>query len=328
MFNRILVASDLVTTADAPVLSAIGLARQQGSRIFLLHVMESASTENRHQVRHFATDETIHANPAYEATVAQALARTYGDHLAGLDHGIEVAAGFPWEAILQMAAAVDADLIVLGPHSTRAKDKGVVRTAGRVGSTVENVITRETCPVMVVNRPAQPDQLRFRQVLVPIDFSRACECAVCFAARLAARHASRLQVFHMLPVPPYPKYSHEDFIADSEKARKRLETLCSPYLEGIEHEYRVRAGAMPHLEILKSATETETDLIVLGSHTKEASGKWYPGSVVERVSYRAACPVMVINDPDVLIRWEGSVAPADDAADDHLIHVLTGRVSG
>jgi hypothetical protein len=48
MFNRMVVATDIVITADAPVVSAARFARQQAARFYLLHVMESASTENRH----------------------------------------------------------------------------------------------------------------------------------------------------------------------------------------------------------------------------------------------------------------------------------------
>jgi hypothetical protein len=33
---------------------------------------------------------------------------------------------------------------------------------------------------------------------------------------------------------------------------------------------------------------------------KQNNGKWYVGSVVERVSYRATCPVIVITDPGII----------------------------
>ena len=42
----------------------------------------------------------------------------------------------------------------------------------------------------------------------------------------------------------------------------------------------------------------------MGSHTKEKTGKWYPGSVVEQVSCRSFCPVAVVTDPEVLLPWE------------------------
>lgn len=324
MFKRILAATDVVTVVDAPVLSAARMARQQVARLYLLHVMESSSLENRRLVRHYATGAEIVADADYEAAVSQVLRQTYRDALTDVDMKLRVTIGFPWEAILRWSAQVEADLIVLGPHSTRAREKGVVRVAGNIGSTVENVVTRESCPVMIVNRPFADEQLSFRMVMIPVDFSRSCECAVCFAARVASGCHSRLLVFHMLPVPPVPKYSREAYTRDKAHARRRLESLYSPYLDGIDYHYLINAGALPHLEILKAAEEKQADLIVMGSHTKETSGKWYPGSAVERVGYRAACPVVVITDPQVLEHWGGKLSTTQQQETDRLIHVFTG----
>jgi nucleotide-binding universal stress UspA family protein len=324
MFKKVFVATDMVSTVDAPVVSAARLARRHDARLCLLHVLESASTDNRRLVRHFASGEEMLADAGYAKEVHQALATTYRQALAGVAHDIHVTVGFPWQEILIWAKTVDSDVILLGPHSSRAEEKGVVRIAGRVGSTVENVITRETCPVMIVNQAASEEQLRFGSILVPTDFSRSCESAVCFAARLASRYNSRMAVFHMLPVPPVPKYTHDHYLADEARARRRLESAYQAYLEGIDHRYLIRAGALPHLEILGCAAQEKIDLIVIGSHTKESSGKWYPGSVVERVGFRTTCPVMVITDPAVLQHGDGLV-PDDQPPDkDRLIHVFTG----
>jgi nucleotide-binding universal stress UspA family protein len=323
MFNKVLSATDMVSTVDAPVVSAARLARQHDARLHLLHVLESASTDNRRLIRHFETGEEMLADANYAKAVHQALATTYREPLAYVAHDIRITVGFPWQEILIWAKTVDSDVILLGPHSSRAEEKGVVRIAGRVGSTVENVITRETCPVMIVNQAASGEQLRFRRILVSTDFSRSCESAVCFAARLATRYNSQLAVFHMLPVPPVPKYTHANYVADEARTRRRLESAYQAYLEGIDHRYLIRAGALPHLEILGCAAKENMSLIVMGSHTKESSGKWYPGSVVERVGYRSACPVVVITDPAVLQHWEGGVTDDEPAENDRLIHIFT-----
>ena len=64
---------------------------------------------------------------------------------------------------------------------------------------------------------------------------------------------------------------------------------------------------MPHLEILKYAEKKDADVIAMGSHTKEKAGKWYAGSVVERVGFRSKCPAVVVTDPEVLLPWEKSL---------------------
>ena len=328
MFNRIVTATDIITIGDAPVISAARIARQQGAHLYLLHVMESASTENRRLIRHFETGAEMTADSDYEDSIRQTLKKNYNDDLSGIPHEVKVTAGFPWEEILRWAEEIDTDLIVLGPHSTRAEEKGVVRIAGRVGSTVENVVTREACPVMVVNRPAEKDQMRFQRVLVAVDFSRSCECAVSFAANLATHYHSRLFVFHMIPVPPVPKYTRANYTADAAYARKRLGSFYATYLDKTNHQYLIQAGALPHLEILNHAMKNSANLIIMGSHTKEKQGKWYPGSAVERVGYRAACPVVVVTDPKVIAHWGATVTTDDEAEKDRLIHLFTGTRPG
>jgi nucleotide-binding universal stress UspA family protein len=324
MFKRILAATDIVATGDAPVISAARMARQQTARLYLLHVMESASTDNRRLIRHFETGEETIAGADYAHALGQTLEKTYQNDLSDIRHEIRVTAGYPWQEILRWAREIETDLVVMGPHSTRADERGVIRVAGRVGSTVENVVTRETCPVMVVNRPAPNDRFRFQRVLVAVDFSRSCECAICFAAALAKQYASRLLVFHMIPVPPFPKYSRDDYTADMANAKKRLESFYEGYLDGTDHRYLIKAGAIPHLEILTCSGDNDVDLIIMGSHTKEKPGKWYPGSAVERVAYRASCPSVVITDPGALAHWEVALPPDDGYGKDRLIHVFSG----
>ena len=58
------------------------------------------------------------------------------------------------------------------------------------------------------------------------------------------------------------------------------------------------------MEIEKYAEQNDVDLIVMGSHTKEKSGKWYVGSAVERVSLRSICPVIVVTDPKALLSMD------------------------
>ena len=325
MFNKIIVATDMVNVADAPVVTAARLAHRHNAHLYLLHVMESSSTDNRRLVRHFETGEEMLADVSYADTVRQALAATYRQPLADVSHEIRITVGYPWQETLLWAKAVNSDVMLLGPHSSRAEEKGVVRIAGRVGSTVENVITRETCPVMIVNQPASEDQLKFQRILVATDFSRSCESAICFAAQLTSRYSGHLSVFHMLPVPPHPKYTRDHFVADEARTRGRLASEYQSYLEKIDHQYLIRAGALPHLEIIECAKKENIDLIVMGSHTKQSLGKWYPGSVVERVGYRTMCPVVVITDPAVLLHWDGPI-PEDQHPDkDRLIHVFGSR---
>ncbi|MDJ0888885.1 MAG: universal stress protein [Desulfobacterales bacterium] len=330
MFKTILAATDQVTERDTVVEAAAHLAAANHGQLFILHVLESASTRNRRRVKHYATGEDMPCDADYENRIRHRLlaAHQTAVNTAPTSH-IRVATGYPWEAILRRARRDDADLIVMGPHSGRAIQKGVIRTVGKVGSTAEGVIRREKCPVMIVNPHRPMPSVRFSRILVGIDFSEACECALCFAGRLAKFHDASVCVFHMIPIPPYPKYTRHDYNADQSRSNERLMYFSRSYLEGTDWTHHTRGGVRPHEELLHYAEKVGADLIVLGSHTRQSEGKWYPGSVVERVSYRSKCPVVVINDPKALQPWEDLQASLakEMPSKDRRIHVFTGRTA-
>ncbi len=308
MFKRILAASDVLTAMDTPVLTAAKIAERNNAKLYILHVLESASTENRHLVKHFKTGEDLITTIDYEKAVKTQIEKIYKNAFQpSLRYEIRIVPGFPWEEILRWAREKSTDLIVLGPHSTRAEEKKVVRVVGKIGSTVEGVIMRENCPVMIVNPSILKKPLKFKRILVSIDFSRSCECALCFGVKFAKKYSSKIFPFHMIPVPPLPKYSKADYEADIDSAKKRLKEFCHEFLEGIDHQYCVWGGTLPHLEILKCVGKKDADLIMMGSHTKEKNGKWYAGSVVERAGYRSKCPVVIVTDPEVLLPWEDNL---------------------
>jgi len=308
MFKKILAASDVLDTMDAPVLTAVKIAERTHANLYILHVLESTSKENRHLVKHFRTDENIITTTDYEKSVKTQLETLYKDTLKpSLSYEIRVVPGFPWEEILRWSREKSTDLIVLGPHSTRAEEKKVIRVVGKIGSTVEGVIMRENCPVMIVNPSIGKKSPEFKRILVGIDFSRSCECALFLAVEFAKTYGSKLFPFHMIPVPPLPKYTKADYAADIDSAGKKLKEFCRDFIEDVDHELTVWGGVVPHLEILKCAEKKGVDLIMMGSHTKEKNGKWYAGSVVERTSYRSRCPVIAVTDPEVLLPWEDSL---------------------
>ena len=298
MFNNILSATDLVETRDAPVTAAFEIAKQNNGKLHILHVLESASSSNRHLVKHFETGQELENNPLYEKQVLTAIRHTYADHLRNHPHcEISVSTGYPFEEILNRARKIGAELIVIGPHSSRARQKGVVRVKGKVGSTAEGVILNECCPVMIVNQGLAHKKLQFKRLILGMDFSDSCLAAFRFALKMAGVYGSKIFAYNMLPVPPNSRYTQAKYQADLSAAQQRLAAVCREIPAQIEAECKVWGGVHPHLEILKYAAAKEADTIVMGSHTKDKDGKWYVGSAVERVSFRATCPVIVITEP-------------------------------
>jgi len=303
MFTRVLAATDSVPAPDAVVKTAarLALAETNGAGLHVIHVLESASRKNRDIVRHYRTGEEMPATSAYRDEVKKRIVESCTGQLpVDITGRVEIATGFPWQEINRYARRMRADLIVMGPHSSGAEEKGVVRVSGKIGSSVQGVLMWERCPVMIVNRSFSAERLKFKRILAGIDFSMSCRSALQFAARLSRVHQSKLILFHMVAVPPDPEYAQADYKADVQTADRRLRDFGRDFIGNVDYEYRVWGGALPHEEILKCAGEEDADLIVMGSHTKEKHGRWYPGNAVERVSFRSGCPVAVITDPEAL----------------------------
>ena len=307
MFNKVLVATDLSKACDSAVFTAIELAKQNNGRLFILHVLESDSTIYREFVKHYRTGEEIVSYKDYEETLKKEIDKKYGSALDLYgNYEIRVTTGFPWEEILRWAREERADLILLGSHVGSAEKPDVVRVIGSIGSTIDGVIKHERSPVMIVNRTMSKERFMFKKVMVSTDFSESCEHAFRFAIKIARMHGSKLFLFHMVPVPPIIEPSraeYEDILKTSKE--KKLKALCEEIPRGIDHEYGFWGGARPHLEILAYAEKNGVDLIVMGSHTRQKSGKWYVGSAVEKVSSRSICPVIVITDPKALLSIGG-----------------------
>jgi nucleotide-binding universal stress UspA family protein len=104
----------------------------------------------------------------------------------------------------------------------------------------------------------------------------------------------------MLTTTPsgYPK---TELGKDISTSKEKLGEFCKTP-EGIEHEYIVWEGTLPYIEILKYARETDVDLIVMGSRTREGGERKYVGSAVEEVSARSLCPVTVVTHPETLLK--------------------------
>ncbi len=305
MFSRILTATDLLEACDAVVLTALEMARQNEAQLFILHVLESRySGHHREFVVDFETGEETVATAEYIQKVKDVLDEKCGGALKPYGkYEIRVRAGFPWMEILRWARKENVKLVVMGPHAGKAEEKGVARTVNKIGSTLEAVIMRARCPVMVVNQFIPKEKLNFKKIMVCMGFSKTCQYAFEFAAKVAKRYQSELYVFHMLPVP-MGYYTQSELERAREEKRKQLDALCQEGAAGLKCKSVVWEGTLPYVEILKYARENDVDLIVMGSHTKEKDKKWYIGSAVEQVSLRAASPVMVVTHPEAVVKFE------------------------
>lgn len=199
--------------------------------------------------------------------------------------------GDPADTILKFTQKEAVDLIVMGTHGRRGLDRLVT------GSVTERVLRKAHCPVLAVRKPAHDFVSRepgyepeIKKILLATDFSDHAHGAFSYALSLATEYRAELTLLHALENLP------RGTELESETARviRELEApLPKDARNGCTIRSIVRLGK-PYWEIIQLATESQTDLIVMGVRGRGASDVAVFGSTTHRVLQLGPCPVLSV----------------------------------
>jgi nucleotide-binding universal stress UspA family protein len=139
------------------------------------------------------------------------------------------------------------------------------------------------------------DGLNLHSILIGTDFSRCSEAALQSAKALAKRCQARIAVVHVISESLYKDVPSEllteakaHTIADVET---ELEHMRSE-LKDVPAEFFIQEGSPS--EVLLWLSETKSvDLLAVGSHGHRRMQRLLIGSVAEKLSRQARCPVLV-----------------------------------
>ena len=144
----------------------------------------------------------------------------------------------------------------------------------------------------------------FDRILTAIDFSENSDYAFDYALTLAKQFNSELTIMHVINEPVdlrgfyVPHISFEQLEKEIEDgATKMMEKFCQARLEDFSSYKTAIVTGIPYEEIIRKAEETDTSLIVLGTHGRTGLDHLIFGSTAERVVRSAACPVLTIRLP-------------------------------
>jgi len=211
-----------------------------------------------------------------------------------------VRSGRPYQAIINLAREIDADLIVL---STRGYS-GLKHLL--LGSTAERVVRGAPCPVLIARKRKQKSKaadktFTVRTILVPVDFSSCSLAGVEYAAFMAKKLYATLRLFHAMY--PYTNYVIADRagarvsgLADAVEEATRIEMDAlkqMDFLRGLPVQTEIRAGHAID-EICNAASQPDVDVIVTSTHGRSGFKHALIGSVAEHVVRYADCAVMVV----------------------------------
>lgn len=279
--RSILAATDLGPSSDRVVASAAALAERAGAELHLVHALE---IDHLPELDHPTFPGRI--RQAEELLAGQAR-RVAG---RGSPASMHVTNSAAHRAVEAQAAAVRAEMIVLGPH--RGGEVG----AHFMGTTAESVIKSAEVPVLVARGALS---LPLARVGVPTDFSDPSRHALELALRLAGplfgvgdAGGGELVVFHA-------GWSVEH---ESAAAREELESSLRTQ---VETALRRAAAPVPvRAEVTWGVSETDTvalyaekqamDLLVMGTHGHTGLRRMIAGSVASGVARKAACSVLLV----------------------------------
>jgi nucleotide-binding universal stress UspA family protein len=143
-FARILVPTDFSAHSEAALGYARALAKQSGSSLELLHVLEDPFMPGTWSAEVYLPDvPTLREQLAADAEGRLAGYRE-NIHKEGIPIVTTIRSGRPAEIILEHAKAAGADLIVMGTHGRSGLSHLFM------GSVAERVIRTATCPVLTV----------------------------------------------------------------------------------------------------------------------------------------------------------------------------------
>ena len=209
-------------------------------------------------------------------------------------------AGFVHEEIVAQLGATHADLLVLGTHGR----SGFQRLF--LGSVTEKVIRKTTCPTLVVP-PRAPDvpagsPIQFRRILCAVDFSESSLDALAHAINMAEEANAQLTVLHVVEFPPIlnvePTMPAVDLSRLREAAasdgRRKLEELIPEEARTYCTVDTAVVEGRAYREILRQATERQSDLIVMGVHGRGALDLLVFGSTTHHVIRTSACSVLIV----------------------------------
>jgi nucleotide-binding universal stress UspA family protein len=307
--RAVLAATDLAEASDPVLRAAAALCARTGATLHVLHAFDFSPSPYLDTAVDAATFQARIAH--CEADVRAQIARTVPAGVAVAEPRVEIYAAH--RAITEWARAIQAELVVIGPHARREMEIGFL------GGTADRVLRTLEVPCLVVR-----GELRMppRRVVVPMDLSEwaraALDVAVAWAGGLGAiggdAPAADVLVIHVAPkVPTGPGLPFEraevlpgwnDALADAARS-------AGP---GVSLRESVLWGDRPADEIVALAGRETADLVVMATHGYGAVKRALLGGTAQSVARRAPCPVLMV-PPRMWVEDAEAAEPALNAAE-------------
>jgi len=276
--SNIVVSSDFSTVSETALLFALGIARRNNAKVWIIHVVGDIFFSKETQQR--AVDD------AWREGHRQLTDHFIAGRLDGVENKLQVEQGSIAEVLIRQVEEHYADLLVVGTTGRSRIGKFFL------GSVAESIFRQAPCPVLTVGPRAVPRDVSAegpRKILFCTGFSKHSLAAGELAVRMAARQEAELLLMHVGPDPLTGL--RDDYIHNAER---RLQEAI-PEGTGLSEPMKtiVRFGVASE-QILQVAREENPGLIVLGVRQPEGFGRRLRWATAYDVVSNASCPVLTV----------------------------------
>ena len=143
----------------------------------------------------------------------------------------------------------------------------------------------------------------FSKILIPVDFSSHSLKAARYGALFAQRLSAKAILAHVVPSAKALPYSFPMSGKDVEQSQREaadieLRKLTSEvYGTRTDVDIIITIGDI-HEQLLMIAEDEKADLIIMGTQGRRRLGRWFLGSVTERLLRRVRVPIMTVSHLD------------------------------
>ncbi|MEO7166859.1 MAG: universal stress protein [Chthoniobacterales bacterium] len=300
--RQILVPIDFSPASLASLRFAKLLAARFGAKLHLVHVIAPAPI--------YGLGRGVLLLPFPDKAMVQAARQRLQDLISQLSlpprsTQCTLRVGQASTQINEAAEKHRSDLIAIATGGTTRLKRALL------GSTTERVVRQAPCPVLVVREGKHQSTrksarkgrtaLKFRKILVPIDFPECSRLGLEYALGFAREFRAGLVLFHSIFVHAYmlgDQHAAREVpglnATRRDRAKDKMEALQrSLSRKGREVESEIAFGS-PLKRINDYAVKEDIDLIITSTHGRTGLRRVFASSTAERIVRDGTCPVLVV----------------------------------
>lgn len=210
---------------------------------------------------------------------------------SGIDaNHIHLCRGNPKDEISRLAKEINADLILIGSHGKHGIDL-------ILGSTANGVLHTAECDVLTIRVDKENRHLvksNYSNILVATDLEKDNKIVTKTAKAVADSYHATLYLLNIVPntTATATAYYPNIEMGLRDEAEKQIKALAKNL--DVKPENAKAVVGLPRNMIVDTATQTQSELIVIGSHGHHALASALLGSTANAVLHAAKHDVLVV----------------------------------